>query len=479
MPRWPAAVSLVVVAGAWLRLARLDLIEFKGDEQEALNLGIHLLADPPWAGGVLPLHGMPSSQGIANAPLFNWIMAGAWALTHHPVGATALVGLANALALYPLWRWARRRLDPERALLVAATVAVSPFSVLLSRKLWAQDLLFPALVCLLWAVEYWQARRVFQAATWFGVAALPIGQLHQSGPIALAMFPLAVTLASWRDRRGLIERLGALTRLSGWQYGVLVVLLAVHAFFWIPYLVYLQSVPLEALANRQRLDHFEPALFLTVVRQIVPLDLFYFFGPDQADFLGSPWRRFAYGLAVAFGAPLAIVGVLGWARSAARLPIVGIWWWLIIAAFTAARIPTYPFYALVLSPLPAALVAGGFDQRWGPAWLERTLLAVRWAYVVALLSLTVATGLWLSDRGGSRGDYGIVYGVRDRQARVLLDASPPGAADTRLTCHEPPGEVRWIMEWVLRAPPGSGVERLCDGWGREGRRDVYRWTVRR
>lgn len=188
-PKWSAAVTLVVIAGAWLRLARLDLIEFKGDEQEALNLGIQLLAGPPWSGGALPRHGMPSSQGIANAPLFNWIMAGAWALTHHPVGATALVGLANALALYPLWRWALRRLDPERALLLAATVAVSPFSVLLSRKLWAQDLLFPALVCLLWAVEYWQARRVFRAVTWFGVAALPIGQLHQSGPIALAMFP--------------------------------------------------------------------------------------------------------------------------------------------------------------------------------------------------------------------------------------------------------------------------------------------------
>jgi hypothetical protein len=152
------------VLGACLRLARLDLVEFKGDEVEALNLGIRLLENPPWtATGELPRHGMPSSQGIANAPLFNWIMAGAWALTGHPMGATALFGTANALALYPLWRWALTRVDPERALLLVATVAVSPFSVLLSRKLWAQDLLFPALVCLLWAIEYWQTGRMFRA----------------------------------------------------------------------------------------------------------------------------------------------------------------------------------------------------------------------------------------------------------------------------------------------------------------------------
>ena len=404
------------MVGAVLRLARLDLIEFKGDEQEALNLGIRLLASPPWASGEIPQHGMPSSQGIANAPLFNWVMAGAWAAAGHPLGATAIVGIANAAALYPLWRWALRQADPQRALLLIATVAVSPFSVLFSRKLWAQDLLFPALVCLLWAVEYWQQRQVWRAVTWLAVAALPIGQLHQSGPIALLVFPFAVAVAAVRDRDGFRERVSDLTRLSAAQYGWLLMIAAIHAFFWIPYVRYLLSVPTEVFVNRSRLSDYEPALLWAVVRQVVPLDLFYFFAPDRSDFLASDWRRFCYSLAVALGTPLALVGVWGWARSVFRLPIIGLWWWLVIAVFTAARLPTYPFYVLVLAPLPAVLVAGMFDGTLLPGWARQTLMALRWTYVIALLFVTVSIGTWLSDRGGARGDYGIVFAVRDRQA---------------------------------------------------------------
>ena len=310
---WPVAATVVIVIGAFLRLARLDLIEFKSDEQEALNLGIRLVENPPWtAAGGLPQHGMPSSQGIANAPFFNWIMAAAWALTGHPIGATALIGAANAAALYPLWRWALRHMDRERALLLLATVAVSPFSVLLSRKLWAQDLLFPALVCLLWAIEYWQSQRLFRAIACFAVAALPIGQLHQSGPIALAVFPVAVAVSALGDRQGFRDRLRGLTSFTAPQYALLLCLVILHAVFWIPYLQYLWTLPSSVFANRLRLESFEPALLRMVGQQVAPLDLFYFFAPDRADFLASSWRRFAYYLSLAFGTPLLIVGLVGW-----------------------------------------------------------------------------------------------------------------------------------------------------------------------
>jgi len=474
---WSVAATVVIVIGAFLRLARLDLIEFKGDEQEALNLGIRLLENPPWtAAGELPQHGMPSSQGIANAPLFNWVMAAAWALTGHPIGATALIGAANAAALYPLWRWALRHIDRERALLLLATVAVSPFSVLLSRKLWAQDLLFPALVCLLWAIEYWQTRRLFRAIACFAVAALPIGQLHQSGPIALAVFPVAVALSALGDRQGLRDRLRDLTSFTPPQYALLLCLVVLHAVFWIPYLEYLWTLPASVFANRLRLEGFEPALLRMVGQQVAPLDLFYFFAPDRADFLASGWRRFAYYLSLAFGTPLLIIGLVGWIRSPGRLPIAGVWWWLVIATFTLARIPAYPFYALILSPLPAALAAGAFDGRL-PAVLTRTLLLVRWTYVVALLLVTIATGAWLSERGGARGDYGVVYGVREQQARALAGTAVSGALTAGLRCHEPPGEVLWIMERVHHEQ-AAATRAVCDGWVSDGRDDRYRWSVR-
>src|SRR5262249_22300915 len=89
---------LLLVLGAFLRLHDLGSMEFKADEQEALNLGIGLLSDRPWAtSAAWPAAGMPSSNGIDNAPLFNWLMAAFWSMTGDPVRATALIALANLL----------------------------------------------------------------------------------------------------------------------------------------------------------------------------------------------------------------------------------------------------------------------------------------------------------------------------------------------------------------------------------------------
>ena len=67
------AVGLVMLGGL-LRLYDLKAMEFKGDEQAALDLSIGFLEQPwssphPW-----PTHGMLSSNGVANAPLFTWIV---------------------------------------------------------------------------------------------------------------------------------------------------------------------------------------------------------------------------------------------------------------------------------------------------------------------------------------------------------------------------------------------------------------------
>jgi Dolichyl-phosphate-mannose-protein mannosyltransferase len=479
-----AAFALIAL-GVTLRVARLDLMEFKGDEQAALNLGLQLLNDRPWSTFVVPRHGMLSSQHIANAPLFNWLMALFWALTEHPVGATALVALSNGIALYPLWKWAERRCGRERALVFLGITAVSPFFVLFSRKLWAQDLLLPGLVCLFWAIERYRERRLWQAVILLGIASLIVGQLHQSGPIALAVLPVAALTQLFFGRE---NRSGALkaVRPSRVEISLLIVVIALNAFFWLPYFSYLTSLRVEAFTGRPVAATYEPALLARVMKQVVPADLFYAFGPDRDDFLADPLRRVVYYLAVGFGAPLAAYGVWRWLRSPLRIPVLGVWWWLVIAAFTVARIPTYPFYVLVLSPLPAVLAAGAFDGQFRWPWIERTVQLWRWTYVAALCALTISTGLWLAARGGSRGDYGVIYAVREAQAHAILDGRLPANGRARhviedehrpLDCHPVPVEVRWIGKWLN--PKAVLIDRstLCDAWIQ--RRDglVYRWSV--
>ncbi|MBI3494016.1 MAG: hypothetical protein HY047_19895 [Acidobacteria bacterium] len=484
------AVFGLLVLGALFRLYGLTAMEFKGDEQEALNLGIGLLEQHPWSSThPFPTQGMLSSNGVANAPLFTWIVAAAWAATRGPVAVTRLVALTNVACLYPLWLWARRRMDDGRALLTLALCAVSPFAVIFSRKIWTQDLLLPGVLSVVWGVEWWRGGRPWRGVVLFGLAALLVGQLHQSGAIAVMLLPMALAV-QWRfDRwQGWTFRLG---RPSRGELLALAAVLAINLFFWLPYLDYFARLPPEVLANRPK-EILRPLLLRRVEAQVMPLDLFFFFAPDRQDFLRDAFRSAFYCGSIGLGAPLFVYGVWRWLRSPFSLPVIGVWWWLVIAAFTLARIPCYPFYVLALAPLTAVLASGAFDGPRPRAWLARLMTAWRVAYVVAMLGLTCVTGTWITGRGGAAGDYGVAYAVREAQAKSIVGrlASErinhfyengevrPGERVT-LSCHGLPVEVTWIVRWMnLKSAETAHTLGLCDDWIEQQGRLVYRWALR-
>ena len=483
---WIAAA--IIVLGAFLRLHDLTAMEFKQDQQEALNLGLRLLAQHPWSSSApWPAQGMISSNGVPNAPLFSWIMAGGWALGRDPVAVARGIAFVNALCLVPLWLWARRRMDDIRAIVVLALCAVSPFAVMYSRTLWAQDLLLPGVIAVLWGIEWLGRGRPWRGLMLLGLAALLMGQLHQSGAIAIALLPIAWVLQILIDR--------ARRAYTRWPLptpaqilGVIVVG-AVNLFFWMPYLRSLAALPPEIWANRPK-DIMRPLLLGRVAAQVVPSDLFFFFQPDRAEFMNDALRSTLYGAAFALGVPLLIYGVWRWLRAPSSLPVLGVWWWSIIAFFTFARIPCYPFYVLTLAPLPAALAGGAFDPPSPSAWIARLLPPWRLMYAASMLGLTITTQSWLADRGGSQGDFGVVYARREAQARRAVSRlaawgleRPPelgerSGQDGLLSCQAFPVELRWLVFWL---EPGSVYTiqslSLCDGWIEEGGRRVYRWTI--
>ena len=480
-----------MAVGAVLRLRHLGAVEFKGDEQEALNLGIRLLADHPWSSSApWPAHGMLSSNSVANAPLLNWLMAGAWAMSHDPVWATALVAVVNAMSLYPLWLWARRHMDEQRALLTLAIAAVSPFTVILSRKLWGQDLLLPGVLAALWAIDEFRRGRWWRAVALSGVATLVMGQLHQSGAIGLVLLPLAAAVQWVIDRKNTDVRPPLrLARPTWGEVAAIVAVAGLNLFFWMPYFSYLIHLPLETFANRPQLDVIRPVLLEKIGQQVMPLDLFFFV--DREDFLRGALRSFFYYTGVGLGAPLFFYGLWRWLRAPSSLPVVGVWWWCIIAFFTLARIPCYPFYVLSLAPITSVLAAGAFDGPCARTWRPRVFTVLRAAYVAALLGLTITFQNWVVERGGSRGDYGVVYEVRLAQAQAAvsrLNGTEPRRFYTRgeaqpeelgaAACHDFPVELNWLVRWI--DPAAADRPRpfsLCDTWIERDDRLVYRWML--
>ncbi len=488
--RTAAAATVVWVIGAWLRLYGLQTMEFKGDERISLELAMTFIDDHPWSSSrPWPSHGLISSNHIGNAPLFIWIVAPLWALTRGPIGVTALIAAINALSLIPLWFWARRRLDERRALLTLAVAAVSPFAVLFSRKIWPVDLLLPGMLAVLWSVEWLREGRLWRAVALAGFGVLLISQLHQSGvitaPLLLVAFGIQLAVDS---RRGALK---PIARPSTAEIVAIVVVAAANVFLWWTYLPYLLTVPAEAFTLRPRAPTFAPQLLFNVISEVVPRHVLSPFYVEHIPFRADLLRGSVYHLSLAIGAPLAAYGVWRWLRSPFTLPVVGIWWWLVIAAFAVLQIPSHDYYVLAVMPLPMLLAAGAFDGRLSPSW-ARALWLWRWIYVAALLALTVVTGAWLTGRGGSRGDYGVTFEIQRAQAQSLLDrqrGEPSGpnrrlgevASDERagLRCQQPSKEVVWIMEWLV-PQSSTGVEafEICDGWIGTGRDAVYRWAVR-
>jgi hypothetical protein len=240
-------------------------------------------------------------------------------------------------------------------------------------------------------------------------------------------------------------------------------------------------------------DVVRPFLLQKVEWQIMPADLFYFFEPHREDFLRGWARPFFYYGSIALGAPLFVYGVWRWLRTAWSLPVLGVWWACVIVAFGLGRIPTHPFYTLILAPFPAVLAAGGFDAplRW--AWLARARDTWRVAYVGCVLGLAVATQVWLVGRGGAAGDYGIGYARREAQAKVLVSQTEtnrsenffrlgqlrPTDTGSALACVPIPDEVFWIAGRLRESQAEVNREwKICDAWVEEDGRLAYRWTLR-
>lgn len=221
-PRTTAAVApwewigllLILAAGAWLRLSHLELLEFQRDEAHALELALQWLR-----AGNLPLAGLVSSTGVTNPPLFVYLIAPLVAISHNPVEVSGGMALLNVAAVGLCWYACRRYSGAVCALVAAAMFAVSPWAVIFSRKIWAQDLIPLLATATLWAVSALCLGRRKRAIFWVACLPLALAQIHFAGLALVAT--IAVILLVLRPT-------------VDWRYAVAGV--AVPALLLLPYL---------------------------------------------------------------------------------------------------------------------------------------------------------------------------------------------------------------------------------------------------
>jgi hypothetical protein len=180
---------MAIAAGAVLRLTNLDYMEFKGDEFRAMiraHQNLH---------GDIALVGLPSTAGPDHPALLVHLVSIPMLLTTDPVAVTAFIALLNVAGLALLYL-ALRRINTDLALWTTALMASAPWAIVLSRKIWQPDIVFPFLALFLFCyVAYLQQGRRWQLWATF----LAVALLTQTHLIALFVMP-AFVLSLWLNQ---------------------------------------------------------------------------------------------------------------------------------------------------------------------------------------------------------------------------------------------------------------------------------------
>jgi hypothetical protein len=128
-------VLLIILVAGLLRMAAPGLTEFKADEARLLALALDM------AEGQFALRGISSSVGFPNFPASVWVYSLPLLVWPHPYAATLFTGLLNSLAVAAAYWFVRRYWGIQAALAATLMFAVSPWAIVFSRKIWAQNLL--------------------------------------------------------------------------------------------------------------------------------------------------------------------------------------------------------------------------------------------------------------------------------------------------------------------------------------------------
>ena len=179
--------AALLILSLFLRLHYLSDMEYKIDERMAYNMAGDVLEQ-----GRLPLFGIPSSLAIPNPPGFVVLVAFFRRLVPSPLGVAGIIAVVNALSIVFFAAFMRKRVSPFVLWTAAFFLATSPWAVILSRKIWAQDLLMPFAILLMFStVKVLQDRK---PAYWplMALALLGMAQLHLSSLYLGLALPAAV-----------------------------------------------------------------------------------------------------------------------------------------------------------------------------------------------------------------------------------------------------------------------------------------------
>lgn len=167
---------VIFLIAAFFRIFNLDLIEFKYDEAYTVFELNQFFAQP-----YLMQVGPPQSTGVYNPPLFNYIMIVISLFSRDPQFLSFVIALINTIFIVIFYLVVKKFYGQITSLFVSLLYALSPWSIIFSRKIWIPDLLQPLIILFIYFFHLLilEKREKAVLPLFFILVLLP--QMHASG----------------------------------------------------------------------------------------------------------------------------------------------------------------------------------------------------------------------------------------------------------------------------------------------------------
>jgi hypothetical protein len=383
---------LITLIAVLPRLFFLSLIEFKADEALTVASLEQFITQPH-----LIQAGLVSSTGARNFPLFQYLLILPSLISTHPQFLSGVIAALNSLAIIALYLIIKRFYPQKHAFITASLMAVSPWAILFSRKIWAQDLLPLFAVPIVWlilTIMHRKAKPMHHLL--LGILIALQAQLHASG-IFVALIYIAWLIITHKHPLkplfiGLI--IGALPALP-------YIMLQITSQPFCPDCV--SYLSLRQQTSAFSLKHiYQPPLLLTSF--------------SWSDIMGeSDYQTLSASApitAVSFLTSAVIifffiVGLNTLIRQKPHAPIP-IFVFALIGLYLLFQVPPRLFYYHALTPWLAFIAATGFIRQFQKSGSELLFAAIAGIITVHLLFIGLFFN-YLAIHRQIMGDYGVIY----------------------------------------------------------------------
>ncbi len=397
---------VVFICASVFRLTSLGLIEFKADEA----LSVFYVASFYTTGHIDPF-GIVASTGMHNFPLFQYFLSILGFFSTWPQFLSFTIALINVIAITSFYILIKRFFGIWVSLAASLFIAFSPFSILLSRKIWAQDLIFPLMVPFLFFLNKLVLEKDKKSILWLTFFLMLLTQLHGSG-IFLSLVTIVI-LCIQRVRPDFKKV------LLGFLLGI------IPAVPFIFFQLFNLCPDCSALWNYQSSGRFFDFLNFIQPFQIINNRFFTFIlGKDYQLFLNQYPLISVIGIIQSLQILLIVGGAFYIFKFQRKFLFLVLFPLLLIFLFFITRTPSLYHYQAITFPFLALIL--GFGLKFISEFKPRKTFTI---LSIACLSIYIICNVYfqssflsfISQKQKINGDYGPIFSLTDSKNQELIE----------------------------------------------------------